>query len=174
MDTLADTLENALLQGLLNTTKPRPVVQRSSDRGGRHPATLTPARRSLYPYLGKRQVCVPVAVSCNGGFMGKVSSLGPPTTGQDALNVVWRALREGLYDAVSGGGRPAQRVASAEGLQLVRLTGASKRPTPTTSKASMPSTQDSRGWSTLASRGSHQVPEQLCGVVRLPSCGRRG
>ena len=53
----------------------------------------------------------------------------------------------------AGGGRPAQRVASAEGLQLVRLTGASKRATPTTSKASIPSTQDSRGWSTLASRG---------------------
>ena len=128
LDTLAKTLENALLQGVIEYDE---TFFALSFKGHRHMQTAVeggiplPSHQRGGAYIrkgiGLRQVCVPIAVSRNGGFVGKVSNLGTPS-GQDALNVVGGHCADGST-LCSDGGRPAQRVASAEGLQLVRLTG---------------------------------------------------
>lgn len=71
--------------------------------------------------LGRRSVCVPVAVSTQGTFTGKVSNLGVPTA-QDVRNVLDGRCTEDVT-LCSDGGQPIRRFAAHEHLRQVVIKG---------------------------------------------------
>ena len=71
--------------------------------------------------LGRRIVCVPVAVSTQGTFTGKVSNLGAPSA-QDIRNVMDGRCCESVT-LCSDGGQPFRRFAAHEHLRQVVIKG---------------------------------------------------
>lgn len=130
LDALSSTLEKEGLQGVIEADetffrlsfkgrrqrklqiKGTVVPLGSHKRGG-----ATTGRRGL----GRDQVCVPIAISRAGGFVGKVSNFGTPNR-QDLANVLSGRFTSSEV-VVTDGGRPYQRVAREENITLVQIKG---------------------------------------------------
>lgn len=128
LDALAGMLESAVLQGIVEYDE---TFLKLSFKGHRKMDSLAkdgiplPSHHRGGAYvrrgLGRREVCVPIAVSRTGGFVGKISNLGTPS-GQDALNVMEGRIAEGAT-LCTDGGRPGKKLAQQAHLQQVVIKG---------------------------------------------------